>query len=136
MTSRRYRDEVEEHAHRQRQEGARRLAEEPDLFSQPVPSYPVDTSMEAAEALQPTVGHLRWKVLKAVCESPDGLTTEQIERATGLKHQTCSPRVWEMARKMKVPFLRYSEDRRGRAHVVRPTEDGLRFYRAEIEAAA
>lgn len=135
-----YRDTVEEHAFAQREEAQRHLEEDGlPLFA--APSYDVDTSIEAAESLAPTLGRLRWKVLKAVCESEDGLTTLEAEDLLGLTHQTCSPRIWEMVRKMRTPFLFYSSDLRkgpsGRsAHVVRPTEDGLRFYHAEIEAAA
>lgn len=98
------------------------------------PSSGTDTSQEAAESVAPFVGSLRWTVLSAVCEAPDGLTTDELEDHLGGKHQTISPRIWELTRKIQPPLLYYSTDKRvngsGRkARVVRPTELGLKLYR-------
>lgn len=114
---------------------------EPDplpLFSVVPPSSGTDTSQEAAESMAPFVGSLRWTVLCAICEAQDGLTTDELETQLGQSHQTISPRIWELARKIQPPLLFYSTDKRrnqsGRnARVVRPTDLGLKLYR-EIAA--
>lgn len=98
------------------------------------PSSGTDTSQEAAESIAPFVGSLRWTVLCAICEAQDGLTTDELETQLGQSHQTVSPRIWELARKIQPPLLVYSEDKRrnqsGRnARVVRPTALGLKLYR-------
>lgn len=116
------------------------------LADPPTPSNGVDTSDAAAEAIAPLLGPLRLAVLRAVCEAEDGLTTFQIEETLREAHQTVSPRVWEMTRKMYPPLLHYSKDTRRRAgpagdligsaaHVVRPTSEGLALYRQLTGAA-
>ena len=54
------------------------------------------TSEAAAESIKPNVGKLQRMVLDVVANAPDGLTREEIELATGLKHQTGSARVREL----------------------------------------
>lgn len=127
MTARRYRDNWPDYDP---------PADLGPLFDQPAPSYPVDTSEAAAESLGPVLGTLRWRVLEAVCAAPDGLTTYELEQQLDMVHQTVSPRVWEMARRMRPPLMRYSEDKRQRSHVVRPTEAGLAFYSEKAREAA
>ena len=54
------------------------------------------TSEAAAEAIKPNVGKLQRQVLDVVAQAPQGLTREEIERETGLSHQTGSARVREL----------------------------------------
>jgi hypothetical protein len=54
------------------------------------------TSLEAADAIRPSIGKLHRVVLNAVAAAPDGLTREEIEQVTGLSHQTGSARVREL----------------------------------------
>jgi len=54
------------------------------------------TSEAAAEKIKLSVGKLQRQVLDVVAQAPDGLTREEIELATGLKHQTGSARVREL----------------------------------------
>lgn len=55
------------------------------------------TSLEAAQSLAEQVTGLRLRVLDAVRAAGDeGLTAEEVERATGLGGNTCRPRLQEL----------------------------------------
>ena len=55
-----------------------------------------DTSYEAAQSLRFQLSVIRRSVLYAVEAEPDGITCEQLEAVTGLKHQTVSARLKEL----------------------------------------
>ena len=85
----------------------------------------VETSVEAAESIKPVLGALQNKVLDAfVAAGPMGLTTEECEGITGLKHQTCSARVNELS-KCQPPYLVLGQDEEHRI-IKRPTSSGRR----------
>lgn len=60
------------------------------------PHNGTDTSTKAAESIRLNLNALRALVLNYIKASEDGLTCEQLERLTGLKHQTVSPRLNEL----------------------------------------
>ena len=85
----------------------------------------VETSVEAAESIKPILGALQNKVLAAfVAAGPMGLTTEECEGITGLRHQTCSARVNELS-KCQPPYLVLGQDEEHRI-IKRPTSSGRR----------
>lgn len=55
-----------------------------------------DTSEAAARSVEPTAGSKRGTVLGLLRTFPEGLTDEQIEVATGWRHQTVSARRREL----------------------------------------
>lgn len=61
----------------------------------PAPSNGVETSNEAAESIQPDTSRLRRIVFNLIVDR-GGLTCDQVEEITGLKHQTASARVYEL----------------------------------------
>lgn len=59
-----------------------------------------DTSREAAISMIPHFSRIAQDVARFVIErGPSGATTDEIERALGLSHQTASARVWELGGK-------------------------------------
>lgn len=56
----------------------------------------VDTSEAAAERLEPSVETLRGTVLRAISNSPQGLTCDEVEVLLALRHQTASARCREL----------------------------------------
>lgn len=56
-----------------------------------------DTSRAAAESVVKDVTRLRRAVLDAIGTEPDGLTCDQVEERLGIRHQTASARVRELA---------------------------------------
>ena len=64
----------------------------------PMPQYVAtsDTSYDAAKSIRADLSALRRRVLSAVQAAPDGITCEQLEAITGLKHQTASARLKEL----------------------------------------
>ena len=62
-----------------------------------------DTSRAAAESMTTSAPTLRTKVLKLIIDAgPRGLTDDEIEAVTGMRHQTASARRWELVRAGKV----------------------------------
>lgn len=55
-----------------------------------------DTSYDAAKSIRADLSALRRRVLSAVQAAPQGITCEQLEALTGLKHQTASARLKEL----------------------------------------
>ena len=79
-------------------------------FDRTAPSNGVATSDEAAASLErPTLTALRQRVLAALAAAADGLTCEQVEEVTGLKHQTASARLYELAT-CEPPFAEFEYD--------------------------
>lgn len=83
------------------------MPDEPTLFDDPAyprdlyggrpPSEPVGTSMEAARRIAVPSATLRAEVLRTVrAAGSDGATDDEIERRTGLRHQTASARRREL----------------------------------------
>jgi hypothetical protein len=69
-----------------------------------------DTSIDAADRIKEHVGKIARKVFNMIAASGDlGMTVDEIEAASGLKHQTAGPRVREMVMK---GILRATENRR------------------------
>lgn len=63
------------------------------------PPYEVasPTSKAAAESIQPTAAGLRARILGIIAGSREGMTCDEVEETTGLKHQTASARIRELA---------------------------------------
>lgn len=55
------------------------------------------TSIEAAEAIKPSVNTLCRRVLDCIASMPAGLTCDQAECILNLSHQTCSARFRDLA---------------------------------------
>lgn len=71
------------------------MADQGDLFYPHAPGYaPVDTSIDAAKAIRPTVSWVRGKVLEAIKDRPG--TTVQIARRLRLPYETVQPRTSEL----------------------------------------
>ena len=62
----------------------------------PPPHSAPGPSQEAADSMRGSVATLRERVLDAISESSNGLTCDELERKTGLTHQTASARIWEL----------------------------------------
>ena len=92
-----------------------------------------DTSREAADSIKPVLGALQNKVLDAfMAAGPMGLTTEECEQILGLKHQTCSPRIYELS-KCQPPYLVLGQDEEHQI-IKRPTTSGRKakvYFHAE-----
>ena len=68
------------------------------LFNTPVaPHNGTETSRDAAESIKPHVNAMAAKVLKCISQMPQGLTCEQVEQILGMKHQTASARIRDLA---------------------------------------
>ena len=80
------------------------------LFNHNVaPHNGTDTSADAAESIRPHLNAMRALVLSHIKTSEDGLTCEQLEALTGLKHQTVSARLNELAT-CTPPFVVHQTD--------------------------
>jgi hypothetical protein len=89
------------------------------------------TSREAAESVRDHVSRLRAAVLDAIRSAGErGMTTDEVEVATGLIHQCASPRLIEIRR---MGLIAEARDATGEV-VKRPTRTGRRavVYRAAI----
>ena len=76
------------------------IGEQYDLFAGAPPSVKgSDTSEKAAESMRESVGHLQRTVFNHIKASRDGMTCDEAEELTGLRHQTCSARVRELVLK-------------------------------------
>ena len=78
------------------------------------------TSAEAAASLSSSVlGQQAACVLEALKASPDGLTCDALEAATGLRHQSASARLWGLRKQGQVQDSgRVAPTRSGRSAVV------------------
>lgn len=56
-----------------------------------------DTSEAAAEEIKPSAGHLRGLVAAHISGRSDGATCDEVEAALGMRHQTASARIRELA---------------------------------------
>lgn len=76
-----------------------RLSPQLGLFDRPAPFVPASpTSKAAAVGIAPTSGTLRACVLSFIRgRGVSGATCEEVEHGLGLKHQTASARVRELA---------------------------------------
>ena len=78
-----------------------------------------DTSRAAAESIEPHLQYLQTVVLREYAHSPQGLTCDDVERLTSLRHQTASARVKELRDMGKiVDSGRRAKTRSGRSAVV------------------
>jgi hypothetical protein len=69
-----------------------------------------DTSIDAADRIKEHVGKIARKVYNMIAAAGDrGMTVDEIEASSGLKHQTAGPRVREM---VLSGILRATENRR------------------------
>jgi hypothetical protein len=79
-----------------------------------VPYSEPTTSRLAAESMARHAPNLREHVFAAIVEAgAEGRTTDELEVRLGLSHQTCSPRVTDLARRGRI-----------RASGTRPTRSG------------
>ena len=62
------------------------------------------TSREAAQSVSEVTGKMRAAILQAIREAPNGMTTDEIEIALGMSHQTASARVNELFHKYKAIY--------------------------------
>lgn len=69
--------------------------EYPALYAGAPPAAPTVTSHVAAQRVKPRTAGLRVHVLNALRELPQ--TCEELETRLGLPHQTCGPRIRELA---------------------------------------
>jgi DNA-binding Lrp family transcriptional regulator len=75
------------------------------------------TSIDAAEAIH-DASTLRATVLAAIEAAPNGLTREELEKATGLSGNTVRPRVWELLRAGRITACGCRPTASGRAAAV------------------
>ncbi len=82
-----------------------------DLFNQPrAPHNRTETSEAAAKSFTTKeLNGMCTQVLFAVMKSPDGLTCEQVEDVTGLKHQTVSARLRDLIT-VEPPYVEFRPD--------------------------
>ena len=60
----------------------------------------VSTSREAADSIRSEAGRIRTRVLRCIAQRGlYGATCDEVEQLLGLRHQTCSARIWELHRK-------------------------------------
>lgn len=77
-------------------------AKDPFLWNLP-PSNGTETSNAAAKDIAPKTPSMREKIFALVKSSGDcGITCDEVEILTGLKHQTASARLYELCRGGKV----------------------------------
>ncbi len=94
-----------------------------DLFNTPTaPHCGTETSRDAAESIKPHVNAMAAKVLHCIAGMPGGLTCEQVEQITGLKHQTASARIRDLAT-CEPPLIVVGVDQEGNV-IRRPTSSG------------
>ena len=73
-------------------------------------SYAVDTSQEAADAIKERAPQIRQRVYEYIhSQGVRGATADEAQQALGLSHQTCAPRVTELA---KIGRIVRSDERR------------------------
>lgn len=65
------------------------------------PAANVDTSIEAAERIQPRAAAMRERIL-TMLDTDGPLACDEIEEITEWKHQTVSARLWELEKAGKV----------------------------------
>jgi hypothetical protein len=74
-----------------------------DPYNGKAPSVDVDTSRDAASAIQGFVNPLQAKVLHWVrSQGVNGSTCDEAEVALNMRHQTCSARIRELALKERI----------------------------------
>jgi len=76
------------------------MSDEPDLFDFCDLKYVrgSETSLEAALAIEPTTGTLRWRVLHELRKYPNGLTDHQMQELIPMNPSTQRPRRVELVR--------------------------------------
>lgn len=72
-----------------------------DMYGGTPPHSNETTSLAAAEQIKPHIGPLAAKVYRFIVVS-GGATCDEIEWATGMRHQTASARVRELADKKQI----------------------------------
>ena len=76
------------------------------------------TSVAAARSLDGQLTHLQGKVLYAIQHAPCGMTCDEVELYTELRHQTASARVNELARQGRIVGTGTRPTRSGRKATV------------------
>ena len=93
------------------------------LFNTPTaPHNGTETSIEAAESIKPNVNAMARQVLDCIRSMPGGLTCEQVEQILGMKHQTASARIRDLA-SCQPPFIVVGVDQNHKV-IRRPTSSG------------
>ena len=97
--------------------------DQPDLFLHPTaPHNGTETSRDAAESILEHVNGMCRKVYDCVAAMPGGLTCEQVEQITGMKHQTVSARIRDLTT-CQPPLLIIGKDENHEV-IRRPTASG------------
>lgn len=77
------------------------------LYGGAPPHENVPTSQEAAEQIEPRTESLRQRILKVIADSGRfGTTDDELEKVTGLRHQTVSARRRELYLLGEITYLR------------------------------
>lgn len=63
----------------------------------------MNTSQEALESIKPHAAAIRERIVDYLKTQPFGATCDGVENALGLRHQTASARIYELAGKGKKP---------------------------------
>ena len=93
------------------------------LFNTPtVPHNGVDTSMDAAESIRPSVNAMAKQVLECIRANPNGMTCDEVELRLKMKHQTCSARIRDLS-SCQPPFIVTRTDDKGKP-IRRKTSSG------------
>ena len=79
-----------------------------------------ETSKEAAVSIEDKLGPMCRVVRSALADAPDGLTCEEVEVKTGLKHQTASARLKQL---QDAGYAEWRSDKNGN-HRKRPNSSG------------
>ena len=69
-----------------------------------------ETSQAAAESIEDKLGPMCRMVRSALANAPDGLTCEEVELKTGLKHQTASARLKQL---QDAGYAEWRQDEKG-----------------------
>ena len=90
-------------------------------FFTPTPAHNhTETSKEAAVSIEDKLGPMCRVVRSALADAPDGLTCEEVEVKTGLKHQTASARLKQL---QDAGYAEWRPDKNGN-HRKRPNSSG------------
>jgi hypothetical protein len=96
------------------------------------PHNGTETSREAAEKILPKVNSMCRQVYDCIAAMPGGLTCEQVEQILGMKHQTASARIRDLA-SCQPPLIVAGMDENHKM-IRRPTSSGSTarvYFRAE-----
>jgi len=106
------------------------------LFNTPTPAHNgTETSRDAADSIKPHLNAMCLQVLRVVQQAADGRTCDEVEAITGMKHQTCSARLNDLAN-CQPPLVAFDLNTPDGKPRSRPTRSGrpARIYFATTPA--